>query len=360
MLLFIRASTTSLTGLSAVSIHLMLLFIQRHPEVGEAQQAFQYISCYSLSEKTFVKYFTRRLVSIHLMLLFIVIYSSRSKAKNVVSIHLMLLFIEAALFSEQGDDVFQYISCYSLSLQHYQTVLWCQCFNTSHVTLYQAFILCASLAGYCFNTSHVTLYLVLLMERLESAGCFNTSHVTLYHLVGMCSTELCCCFNTSHVTLYLITHKSKDGTHGRFNTSHVTLYRFLSSPRLVYCPGFNTSHVTLYPGARPDSQNLFCFNTSHVTLYPPSEHTEKIRPACFNTSHVTLYLCGLELFHPFRTFQYISCYSLSLFHILQLKCIPRFNTSHVTLYPIRNGCCSRPGTFQYISCYSLSLPISLI
>ena len=170
------------------------------------------------------------------------------------------------------------------------------------------------------------------MERLESAGCFNTSHVTLYHLVGMCSTELCCCFNTSHVTLYLITHKSKDGTHGRFNTSHVTLYRFLSSPRLVYCPGFNTSHVTLYPGARPDSQNLFCFNTSHVTLYPPSEHTEKIRPACFNTSHVTLYLCGLELFHPFRTFQYISCYSLSLFHILQLKCIPRFNTSHVTLY----------------------------
>ena len=115
MLLFIRASTTSLTGLSAVSIHLMLLFIQRHPEVGEAQQAFQYISCYSLSEKTFVKYFTRRLVSIHLMLLFIVIYSSRSKAKNVVSIHLMLLFIEAALFSEQGDDVFQYISCYSLS-----------------------------------------------------------------------------------------------------------------------------------------------------------------------------------------------------------------------------------------------------
>ena len=123
MLLFIRASTTSLTGLSAVSIHLMLLFIQRHPEVGEAQQAFQYISCYSLSEKTFVKYFTRRLVSIHLMLLFIVIYSSRSKAKNVVSIHLMLLFIEAALFSEQGDDVFQYISCYSLSLQHYQTVL---------------------------------------------------------------------------------------------------------------------------------------------------------------------------------------------------------------------------------------------
>ena len=245
----------------------MLLFIQRHPEVGEAQQAFQYISCYSLSEKTFVKYFTRRLVSIHLMLLFIVIYSSRSKAKNVVSIHLMLLFIEAALFSEQGDDVFQYISCYSLSLQHYQTVLWCQCFNTSHVTLYQAFILCASLAGYCFNTSHVTLY--------------------------------------------LITHKSKDGTHGRFNTSHVTLYRFLSSPRLVYCPGFNTSHVTLYPGARPDSQNLFCFNTSHVTLY----------------------LCGLELFHPFRTFQYISCYSLSLPISLIEKA---------------------PVMFQYISCYSLS------
>ena len=190
---------------------------------------------------------------------------------------------------------FQYISCYSLSDSAYIRYLVVLCFNTSHVTLYPEapwsgrsatsvsihlmllFIgenICQILyKKTCFNTSHVTLYLVLLMERLESAGCFNTSHVTLYHLVGMCSTELCCCFNTSHVTLYL---------------------------------------------------------------------------------------CGLELFHPFRTFQYISCYSLSLFHILQLKCIPRFNTSHVTLYPIRNGCCSRPGTFQYISCYSLSLPISLI
>ena len=136
----------------------MLLFIQRHPEVGEAQQAFQYISCYSLSEKTFVKYFTRRLVSIHLMLLFIVIYSSRSKAKNVVSIHLMLLFIgrmnclfwryagfntsHVTLYLYTCDKIyqnhaFQYISCYSLSSWRKKYQKFYTSFNTSHVTLYR-------------------------------------------------------------------------------------------------------------------------------------------------------------------------------------------------------------------------------
>ena len=147
MLLFIRASTTSLTGLSAVSIHLMLLFIQRHPEVGEAQQAFQYISCYSLSEKTFVKYFTRRLVSIHLMLLFIVIYSSRSKAKNVVSIHLMLLFIFATLSDSAVMPMFQYISCYSLSSIH------SLCFSGR--ILFQ-YISCYSLSAYEMRDSYIS------------------------------------------------------------------------------------------------------------------------------------------------------------------------------------------------------------
>ncbi len=136
MLLFIRASTTSLTGLSAVSIHLMLLFIQRHPEVGEAQQAFQYISCYSLSKPhyfpnremmcfntshvtlypqekrsrafgensfntshvTLYRHILEeiiffRVVSIHLMLLFIEIQSQGPCGPRNVSIHLMLLFI---------------------------------------------------------------------------------------------------------------------------------------------------------------------------------------------------------------------------------------------------------------------------
>ena len=54
----------------------------------------------------------------------------------------------------------------------------------------------------------------------------------------------------------------------------------------------------------------------------------------FNTSHVTLYLSVINILY-------------SIFH--------RFNTSHVTLYPkIRSDRKIHP-TFQYITCYSLSL-----
>ena len=55
-----------------------------------------------------------------------------------------------------------------------------------------------------------------------------------------------------------------------------------------------------------------------------------------------------------RTFQYITCYSLSDLLEYLLLIWRRFNTSHVTLYPVV-VCqrCSFLG-FQYITCYSLS------
>ena len=97
---------------------------------------------------------------------------------------------------------------------------------------------------------------------------------------------------------------------------------------------------------------------------------------CFNTSHVTLYpTSGWDLTSPV-TFQYISCYSLSLCWCAVLRITFGFNTSHVTLY--RKGwrdfqwfvkvsihlmllfidgvltAFVAVFVFQYISCYSLS------
>ena len=162
MLLFIRASTTSLTGLSAVSIHLMLLFIQRHPEVGEAQQAFQYISCYSLSSCEF----------------------SYKKFWNV-SIHLMLLFIGKTVAAVVKLIEFQYISCYSLSTWKISQIWWIRCFNTSHVTLYRhnktgirgpwkfQYISCYSLSkiwnGWATVYSNVSIHLMLLFICKDTA-----------------------------------------------------------------------------------------------------------------------------------------------------------------------------------------------
>ena len=53
---------------------------------------------------------------------------------------------------------FQYISCYSLSMEETQMKINTSCFNTSHVTLYPRKKQTARTRVLCFNTSHVTLY----------------------------------------------------------------------------------------------------------------------------------------------------------------------------------------------------------
>ena len=120
--------------------------------------AFQYISCYSLSEMAWwpkwsrkcfntshvtlyhgiwrfinrpnfvsihlmllfiffcvFRYYHCSTVSIHLMLLFIMLSGSVSFLPHFVSIHLMLLFIQQEYTDNINTFVFQYISCYSLS-----------------------------------------------------------------------------------------------------------------------------------------------------------------------------------------------------------------------------------------------------
>ena len=118
-----------------------------------------------------------------------------------------------------------------------------------------------------------------------------------------------------------------------FNTSHVTLYPV---PEMIYLPrdSFNTSYVTLYLQNKTHLEHQsFSFNTSHITLYRRNWKRRKKVTAVsihlmllfirnvrwnsrkwfgFNTSHVTLYLEGEIIEEKPLTFQYISCYSLSI------------------------------------------------
>ena len=82
--------------LTKVSIHLMLLFIEIVKLSGLGEDAFQYISCYSLSVRGGNRKTVYR-VSIHLMLLFIGAGLIALMSCCVVSIHLMLLFILAQM-----------------------------------------------------------------------------------------------------------------------------------------------------------------------------------------------------------------------------------------------------------------------
>ena len=75
-----------------------------------------------------------------------------------VSIHHMLLFIMLSEPFQVLTSMFQYITCYSLSVFRVWIIRRFTCFNTSHVTLYQGRKIKMADITVSFNTSHVTLY----------------------------------------------------------------------------------------------------------------------------------------------------------------------------------------------------------
>ena len=99
-----------------------------------------------------------------------------------ISIHLMLLFIDVNEILFGPYVLFQYISCYCLSMiglakgdDHpvFQYIS-CYCLSDSH---------CMSLeTQWYFNTSHVTVYHNLLSVYYSANHHFNTSHVTVYRI----------------------------------------------------------------------------------------------------------------------------------------------------------------------------------
>ena len=98
--------------------------------------------------------------------------------------------------------------------------------------------------------------------------------------------------------------------------------------------GFNTSHVTLYRNCFPVNLTLPGVSIHLMLLFINGNKWRLKSQMCFNTSHVTLYLIRLIILKGrWLRFQYISCYSLSVY------------SNHSTGFVV---------TFQYISCYSLS------
>ncbi len=178
----------------------MLLFIG-HAQIQNAFNIlFQYISCYSLSQKRF------SLSCFCTGFQYISCYSLSEIPRGQVIATPVFQYISCySLSLSQGRVIkritrFQYISCYSLSISACISALAFPSFNTSHVTLYLSnrqslfilnkfqYISCYSLSGIVFNfssTNFVSIHLMLLFILTEillkqHRIRFNTSHVTLY------------------------------------------------------------------------------------------------------------------------------------------------------------------------------------
>ena len=243
------------------------------------------------------------------MLLFIIRTEEIQRLFTIVSIHLILLFILCVLRHIAHFCWFQYISCYSLSLQ---------CTGVgSHIISFQ-YISCYSLSTTMFalaTETAVSIHLMLLFIRGEASG---SASWTMFQYIS--------CYSLSE-----------------------PLCRGFQITR-----SFNTSHVTLYPYEITQAGEVASFNTSHVTLYlKPLNKSLADNPVSIHLMLLFIKNC-FPTCRPLLAFQYISCYSLSNFLLTDSFII--FVSIHLMLLFIvmlSNDVliCSM---FQYISCYSLS------
>ena len=190
-------------------------------------------------------------------------YPAADRSENIVSIHLMLLFITAEGVKVDLSNVFQYISCYSLSLRQIQLQTLISRFNTSHVTLYRS-IWC----WFCRGRS-VSIHLMLLFIQEGSYGMLGN---TLFQYIS--------CYSLS------LAQASANANTNGFNTSHVTLYpnqfiKFSNANSFQYISCYSLSAF-----ARKYLQEARSFNTSHVTLYPAD--IERLYSWCDVSIHLML------------------------------------------------------------------------
>ena len=201
----------------------------------------------------------------------------------------MLLFIGKATGESVRKELFQYISCYSLS--------------RPSVHLY---------GNLCVSIHLMLLFINITQERWIHMAGFNTSHVTLYHLIK--GIRLTTPRVSIHLMLLFIVRSNRHGC-ARWLFQYISCYS-LSRTRMMqtFLAGHVSIHLMLlfigtktrqrrggssvsihlmllFISLEPLIANTFlCFNTSHVTLYPARIAGSAAIYSRFNTSHVTLYL----------------------------------------------------------------------
>ncbi len=251
--------------------------------------------------------------------------------------------------------MFQYISCYSLSM------------TSKHYKYFQPkfqYISCYSLSRkYPWGNQReigVSIHLMLLFILRQKTtdrtdGCFNTSHVTLYRRWTFQNRwqwtfQYISCYSLS------IPEDVQDKIKKLFQ--YISCYSLSKISRPWSAVQIPFQYISCYSLSNYDKLSDawdYCFNTSHVTLYQSFRQKIKCFLVSFNTSHVTLYLfvwCTAPYFLTVSIHLMLLFIRLVITFFFEMVC---FNTSHVTLYQAAPMVKVIDCKFQYISCYSLSV-----
>ena len=245
----------------------------------------------------------------------------------------MLLFIVWCWCSVDMQYMFQYISCYSLSIRRKYWRIPGISFNTSHVTLYPK-------QGAEFQSSHTFQYISCYSlspcyqhlcspeHKFQYISCYSLSEDTFKSLVNPVMFQyISCyslssykmiertdkyCFNTSHVTLYQNTISGSPAIRPSFNTSHVTLYPSSETTCISRYRGFNTSHVTLYQTWSGWKRDSISVSIHLMLLFIRTPGDQCVSDKCVSIHLMLLFISGILCTAlAVASFQYISYYSLS-------------------------------------------------
>ena len=249
--------------------------------------------------------------------------------------HLMLLFIRDPAYTNTGDFVFKYISCYCLSLAILPrcgfTILFkyisCYCLsdllrqdlsviihsNTSHVIVYLFHLLWKSDINTYSNTSHVIVYPThhrrknyFLAFKYISCYCLSGIHMRPLRLFGI------------QIHLMLLFIKDCGKNHGRQKKfKYISCYCLSGARPILPGPGSAIQIHLMLLFINPACKRFEVASTfKYISCYCLSDHFRRERL-------------------PLSVFKYISCYCLSVIGSLLTACIAYSNTSHVIVYPSR-------------------------
>ena len=250
--------------------------------------------------------------------------------------------------------MFQYISCYSLSVVLLSMLLFIAGFNTSHVTLY--------LSGK-INATSGTLF--------QYISCYSLSRSLL---------QRSCLYWFQYISCYSLSLRSGSARQQVLVSIHLMLLfiRFREGDKITFTL---FQYISCYSLSEPcDCVIWKKTKFQYISCYSLSSLHPETLPSVprFNTSHVTLYHPAPPVTVPPNMFQYISCYSLSETTTRDIKALYEFQ--YISCYSLSRSACGNPGRpydvsihlmllfimkssdpkqalnnmFQYISCYSLS------
>ena len=190
----------------------------------------------------------------------------------MVSIHLILLFIRFGKVPVIVTQMFQYISCYSLSGSIGELSVVNRLFQ--YISCYSLSIKTMVSVGIRKVSIHLMLLFIGLLQSnsephspFQYISCYSLSEVSAI-IAGPITR-----FNTSHVTLYPSTYRKENG---------MKLFQYISCYSLSYVNKKDKSIIQMF---------------QYISCYSLSNYTENIMEdkASFNTSHVTLYLRELGI-----------------------------------------------------------------